>query len=227
MKFTYFGHSCFSIEVKGKHLLFDPFIADNELASEIDVDKIKADYIFLSHGHFDHVADAVSIAKRTGAVVVANFEIYTWLGKQGVKNAHPMNHGGSWKFDFGAVKMVNAVHSSELPDGTFGGNPAGFVFSTKDGNFYYAGDTALHMDMKLIPMTSKELHFCILPIGDNFTMGVRDAIIASDFVKCDRVIGVHYDTFGFIKIDHKKAVKRFAKHAKELILTEIGQTIEL
>lgn len=227
MKFTYFGHSCFSIEVKGKHLLFDPFIADNELASEIDVDKIKADYIFLSHGHFDHVADAVSIAKRTGAVVVANFEIYTWLGKQGVKNAHPMNHGGSWKFDFGAVKMVNAVHSSELPDGTFGGNPAGFVFSTKDGNFYYAGDTALHMDMKLIPMTSKDLHFCILPIGDNFTMGVRDAIIASDFVKCDRVIGVHYDTFGFIKIDHKKAVKRFAKHAKELILTEIGQTIEL
>lgn len=227
MKFTYFGHSCFSIEVKGKHLLFDPFIADNELASEIDVDKIKADYIFLSHGHFDHVADAVSIAKRTGAVVVANFEIYTWLGKQGVKNAHPMNHGGSWKFDFGAVKMVNAVHSSELPDGTFGGNPAGFVFSTKDGNFYYAGDTALHMDMKLIPMTSKDLHFCILPIGDNFTMGVRDAIIASDFVKCDRVIGVHYDTFGFIKIDHKKAVKRFAKHAKELILIEIGQTIEL
>lgn len=227
MKFTYFGHSCFSIEVKGKHLLFDPFIADNELASEIDVDKIKADYIFLSHGHFDHVADAVSIAKRTGAVVVANFEIYTWLGKQGVKNAHPMNHGGSWKFDFGAVKMVNAVHSSELPDGTFGGNPAGFVFSTKDGNFYYAGDTALHMDMKLIPMTSKDLHFCILPIGDNFTMGIRDAIIASDFVKCDRVIGVHYDTFGFIKIDHKKAVKRFAKHAKELILTEIGQTIEL
>jgi L-ascorbate metabolism protein UlaG (beta-lactamase superfamily) len=227
MKFTYFGHSCFSIEVKGKHLLFDPFITDNELASEIDVDKIQADYIFLSHGHFDHVADAVSIAKRTGAVVVANFEIYTWLGKQGVKNAHPMNHGGSWKFDFGAVKMVNAVHSSELPDGTFGGNPAGFVFSTKDGNFYYAGDTALHMDMKLIPMTSKDLHFCILPIGDNFTMGVRDAIIASDFVKCDRVIGLHYDTFGFIKIDHKKAVKRFAKHAKELILTEIGQTIEL
>lgn len=227
MKFTYYGHSCFSVEVNGKHLLFDPFISDNELASKIDVNKIKADYIFISHGHFDHVADAVSIAKRTKATVVANFEIYTWLGKQGIENAHPMNHGGSWKFDFGRVKMVNAVHSSELPDGTFGGNPAGFVFTTKEGNFYYAGDTALHMDMKLIPLTSKDLHFCILPIGDNFTMGIKDAVIASDFVKCDHVIGVHFDTFGFIKIDHKKAKKNFSKHGKELILPEIGQTIEI
>lgn len=227
MKYTYYGHACFGIEVAGKHLLFDPFIRENELAKDIQIEDIQADYIFLSHGHFDHVADVVEIAKRTQATVVANFEIYTWLGKQGVDNAHPMNHGGSWGFDFGKVKMVNAVHSSELPDGSYGGNPAGFVFTTEEGNFYYAGDTALHMDMKLIPMTSGNLHFAILPIGDNFTMGIADAIIAADFVKCDRVIGVHYDTFGFIKIDQNKAKVLFAQHGKELILTDIGQTIEL
>ena len=227
MKFTYFGHACFGIEVNGYNLLFDPFISDNELASEINVDEIEADFIFLSHGHFDHVADAVRIAKRTEATVVANFEIYSWLGKQGVENAHPMNHGGTWKFDFGSVKMVNAVHSSELPDGSYGGNPAGFVFTTSEGNFYYAGDTALHMDMKLIPLTSKDLHFCILPIGDNFTMGINDAILAAEFVKCDRVIGVHYDTFDFIKIDHKEAMKSFSKHDMKLMLPSIGKTIEL
>jgi L-ascorbate metabolism protein UlaG (beta-lactamase superfamily) len=227
MKITYYGHSCFEIEVNGKHLLFDPFIRPNELAKDIDLKKIKADYIFISHGHFDHVADALEIANNTGAILVANFEIYTWFTKQGVKNAHPMNHGGNWKFDFGDVKMVNAIHSSDLPDGSYGGHPAGFVFTTSDGNFYYAGDTALTMDMKLIPMTSRHLHFCILPIGDNFTMGIKDAIIAADFVNCERVIGMHYDTFGFIKIDHKKAKKQFSKNGKDLILIEIGETIEL
>ena len=227
MKFTYYGHACFGMEINGKHLLFDPFIKPNELAKDIDLKKIKADYIFISHGHFDHVADALEIATNTGALIVANFEIYTWFTKQGVKNGHPMNHGGSWKFDFGKVKMVNAVHSSELPDGSYGGNPAGFVFTTSEGNFYYAGDTALTMDMKLIPMTSKDLHFCILPIGNNFTMGVKDAVIAADFVNCDRVIGVHYDTFGYIKIDQEKAKKQFSKNGKELILIEIGETIEL
>jgi L-ascorbate metabolism protein UlaG (beta-lactamase superfamily) len=227
MKFTYYGHACFGIEVNGKHLLFDPFISQNELAKHIDIKKIKADYIFISHGHFDHVADALAIANNTGATIVANFEIYTWFTKQGIKNAHPMNHGGSWKFDFGKAKMVNAIHSSELPDGSYGGNPAGFVFTTSAGNFYYAGDTALTMDMKLIPLTSPNLHFCILPIGDNFTMGVKDALIAADFVNCERVIGVHYDTFGFIKIDKEEAKERFSKHGKELLLIEIGETLEL
>lgn len=227
MKFTYYGHACFGIEVNGKHLLFDPFISANELAKNIDIKDVKADYIFISHGHFDHVNDALAIAKNTGAILVANFEIYTWFTKQGLENAHPMNHGGCWKFDFGMVKMVNAIHSSELPDGSYGGNPAGFVFTTSEGNFYYAGDTALTMDMKLIPLTSEDLHFCILPIGDNFTMGIKDAIIAADFVNCDRVIGVHYDTFGFIKIDHEDAIEQFSKHGKELILIEIGETLEL
>lgn len=227
MNFTYYGHACFSIEIDGKHLLFDPFISPNDLAKDINVDEIKADYILISHGHEDHIADAVRIAKNTGAKVIANYEIYLWLEKQGVERIHPMNHGGAWDFSFGKVKMVNAVHSSMLPDGSYGGNPAGFVITSSEGNFYYAGDTALTMDMKLIPMTSEDLHFCILPIGDNFTMGVRDAIIAADFVNCDRVIGVHYDTFGYIEIDHAKAIELFDKNGKELILLEIGKTIEL
>jgi L-ascorbate metabolism protein UlaG (beta-lactamase superfamily) len=227
MQFTYYGHACFSLVVGGKHLVFDPFITPNSLASSIDINSIKADYIFISHGHEDHIADAKAIALNTGAKLVCNYEIYTWLLKQGLENVHPMNHGGSWNFSFGLVKMVNAVHSSMLPDGSYGGNPAGFVFTTEEGNFYYSGDTALTLDMKLIPMTSKDLHFCILPIGDNFTMGVNDAILAADFVGCDRVIGVHYDTFGYIKIDHEEAQSKFEKNGKELILVEIGKTIEL
>ncbi|MCD8529169.1 MAG: metal-dependent hydrolase [Chitinophagales bacterium] len=227
MKLTYYGHACFALEIKGKHLLFDPFITPNELAKDIDIKKIKADYIFISHGHEDHVADALSIANNTGATVVANFEIYSWFMAKGVKNGHPMNHGGVWEFDFGQVKMVNAVHSSVLPDGTYGGNPAGYVFTTDEGNFYFAGDTALTMDMKLIPMTCSDVGFCILPIGNNFTMGVNDAIIAADFVGCDTVIGVHYDTFGYIKIDKEEAKQAFAKNGKELILLEIGETRDI
>lgn len=227
MKFTYYGHACFSVEIKGKTLLFDPFITPNELAQHIDIKTIKADYIFVSHGHEDHVADVIAIAQNTNAMVVANYEVHNWFKEKGVNNVHPMNHGGSWEFDFGKVKMVNAIHSSVLPDGTYGGNPAGFVVTSEVGSFYYAGDTALTMDMKLIPMTTRDLSFCVLPIGDNFTMGVNDAIIAADFVNTDRVIGVHYDTFGFIKIDKSKAIEKFAKNGKELILVEIGKTIEI
>lgn len=126
MKITYYGHSCFSVEVSGKTILFDPFITPNSLAADIDINTIAADYILISHGHEDHIADAVSIAKRTGAVVVSNWEIVQWLGKQGVTNTHPMNIGGHWFFDFGKVKCVNAVHSSSLPDGSYGGNPMDF-----------------------------------------------------------------------------------------------------
>jgi len=227
MKFTYYGHACFSVEVKGKHLLFDPFISPNELAKHIDISKIKADYILVSHGHEDHVADVVPIAQNNNATVVANFEIVNWFKNKGLENLHPMNHGGVWNFDFGQVKMVNAIHSSVLPDGTYGGNPAGFVISTNEGTFYYAGDTALSFDMKLIPMTCSDISFCILPIGNNFTMGVNDAIIAADFVNSDRVVGVHYDTFGYIKINKEQAIEQFAKNGKELTLIEIGKTIEL
>jgi len=226
MKFTYFGHSAFLVEVQGSKLLFDPFITPNELAKEIDINKIEADFIFISHGHSDHIADCVAIAKRTGATVIANYEIFEWLHKQGLEKLHPMNTGGKWKFDFGVVKCVVAQHSSSLPDGTYGGNPLGFLFSTSEGNFYYSGDTALTLDMQLIP-SWVDLDFAILPIGDNFTMDIDDAINAAVFVQTNKVIGVHYNTFGFIKIDKQEAIDKFEYAGRQLFLPGIGETIEL
>ncbi len=226
MNITFYGHACFGIEVDGQNILFDPFISPNDLAKHIKVDEVKADYILISHGHEDHVADAMSIAKANNATIVSNYEIVNWFAKQGHEKGHPLNHGGSWEFDFGKVKYVNAIHTSSMPDGSYGGNPGGFVVETKEGNFYFAGDTALTMDMKLIPMHTN-LDFAILPIGDNFTMGVDDAVIASDFIDCDKIIGCHFDTFGYIKIDHEEAEEKFGNANKELILLEIGDVVEL
>lgn len=225
MKITYYGHSCFGVEINGKHLVFDPFITPNELASGIRLSDVKADYILVSHGHEDHVADLVALAKQTGAKVICSWEIFVWLGKQGISNVHPMNTGGKVKLDFGNVKCVVAQHSSSLPDGTYAGNPMGFVVESSEGSFYYAGDTALTYDMKLIGEYRK-INFAFLPIGDNFTMGVDNAIIACDFIKCGDIIGMHYDTFGFIKIDQKEAIEKFEKAGYRLNLLTIGQTIE-
>ena len=227
MKLTYYGHACFGVNIGEHHLLFDPFIRYNELAKHIDIEKIEADYIFLSHGHQDHIADAYDIAIRTGATIVSNYEITTWFEGKGIKKTHPMNHGGKWKFPFGTAKYVSAIHSSSLPDGTYAGNPGGFVVETNEGNFYYSGDTALTMDMQLIPLTAGKLNFALLPIGDNFTMGIDEAVLASDFIKCNRIIGLHYDTFGFIKINHAEAQQKFKEKGKELILLKIGETIEV
>lgn len=226
MKFTYYGHACFSVETGGKKILFDPFITGNPLAKNIDANSIEADFVFVSHGHGDHVADLVSIAKRTNALCVACAEIADWLEGQGVKKVHGMNHGGPIKFDFGTARGVNAVHSSSLPDGSYAGNPLGFVFTTNDKNFYYSGDTALTLDMQLIPLWAK-LDFAVFPIGSNFTMDVADAIRAADFVKCNKVVGVHYNTFPPIKIDTEQAVKDFEAAKKTLLLPKIGETIEL
>lgn len=226
MKLTYYGHSCFQVEIKGKKILFDPFITYNELAKDVDVNSIEADYIFLSHGHADHIADCISIAQRTGCTVVANWEIHEWLNKQGVSNTHPMNTGGKWNFDFGMVKCVVAQHSSSLPDGSYGGNPIGFIFTSIEGNFYYSGDTALTLDMQLIPTWAK-LDFSVLPIGDNFTMDIADAVSAADFIQCNKIVGVHYNTFGFIKIDTAEAKITFAASGKTLLLPAIGETIDI
>jgi L-ascorbate metabolism protein UlaG (beta-lactamase superfamily) len=226
MDFTYYGHSCFAVAIGGKNLLFDPFIRPNELAKQINVDKIAADYILLSHGHSDHVADCVSIAKRTGAKVIGSWEVYEWLHRQGIENTHPMNIGGRWNFGEFVVKCVVAQHSSGLPDGSYGGNPMGFLVMADEGNFYYSGDTALTMDMQLIPRWAK-LNFAVLPIGDNFTMDAADAAACSEVIKCNKIIGVHYDTFGFIKIDHQKAKQSFAQFGVELTLLKIGETISI
>jgi L-ascorbate metabolism protein UlaG (beta-lactamase superfamily) len=226
MKVTYYGHACFGVEVGGKNLLFDPFISGNELAKNIDINSIPADVIFVTHGHFDHIADAVAIANRTGALVISNWEVCDWLQKQGLTQCHPMNTGGKRKWDFGTVRCTVAQHSSSLPDGSYGGNPVGFILETEEGNFYYSGDTALTLDMQLIPNWSK-LDFALLPIGDNFTMGYEDAVVAADFIKCNKIIGLHFDTFGYIVVDRDKAIKAFSDAGKELILMPIGENISL
>ncbi|GAO43316.1 metal-dependent hydrolase [Flavihumibacter petaseus] len=227
MQFTYYGHSCFSVRLNGKHVLFDPFVTYNELAKDVvDVNTIPADYILLSHGHGDHVADAIAVAKRTGAKVIASFEIHEWLNKNGVENTHPMNTGGSWDFGDFRVKCVVAQHSSGLPDGSYGGNPMGFILFSDAGNFYYSGDTSLTLDMQLIPRWAK-LNFAVLPIGDNFTMDVHDALAAAEMVQCQQVVGVHYDTFGYIKIDHQAAQQVFSAAGRKLHLPAIGGSIAL
>jgi L-ascorbate metabolism protein UlaG (beta-lactamase superfamily) len=226
MKITYYGHACFMVEINNKNILFDPFISPNALAGHIDVNQIHADAILVSHGHGDHIADVETIAGNSKAPIISNFEVASWFGEKGLAY-HPMNHGGSWQFDFGTVKYVHAVHSSTLPDGSNGGAAGGFVVWNDQTAFYFAGDTALSMDMKLIPLTCPKLNFAILPIGDNFTMGYQDAVIAADFIACDTIIGCHYDTFGYIKIDHEAARQAFADKGKTLILPNIGEPFNL
>ncbi len=225
MKITYLGHAALAIEVAGKQLIVDPFISPNPLAKAIDVEALEADYILITHAHQDHIVDVDAIAKRTGAKIISNFEIVTHYGNLGFEG-HPMNHGGSWNFDFGRLTYTNAIHTSSFPDGSYGGQPGGFLLETDEGNLYIAGDTALTFDMKLIPMQCK-LDFAILPIGDNFTMGFESAVIAADFIESDKVMGYHYDTFGYIEIDHEKAREAFSKAGKELVLVPIGDSVHV
>ncbi len=226
MKLTFYGHSCFLVNTGTHRLLFDPFIKGNELAKAVDIQGIECDYILISHAHEDHMADALEIVRNTKATIICAFELMGWFNKNGYEDVHPMNTGGRRHFDFGVVKCVVAHHSSVFPDGTYGANPMGFVISTPHGDFYYSGDTALTMDMKLIPMWAN-LRFAVLPIGDNFTMGAEDAAVAANWVEAPKVVGVHYDTFGYIIIDKEEAVSIFAEKDVELFLPEIGSTIEL
>lgn len=226
MKFTYYGHSSFLIETMGKQLLFDPFITPNELAKGVDINSIKPDYIILSHGHGDHVADVEAIYKQSNATIISTFEVVTWFGNKGLERNHPMNHGGAKTFDFGTLKLVNAVHSSSMPDGSYGGHPAGVVIHNSEGCFYYAGDTALTKDMELIG-EEFSLDFSIMPVGDNFTMGVKDAMKACEMVKCNKLIGVHFDTFPYVAIDHEQAMQTAEANGVTLTLPTIGETLSL
>ena len=226
MKITFYGQNTLALKIGDVNVLVDPFITGNDLSKDkVDIMDLKADYILLTHAHQDHILDAEAIAKNTGAVIVSNYEIANHYEAKGFE-VHPMNHGGSWDFEFGKVKYVNAIHTSSFPDGSYGGQPGGFVIEGEHKNIYIAGDTALTMDMKLIPMQTK-LDLAVLPIGDNFTMGVDDAIVASDFIACDKILGCHYDTFGYIEIDHEEAKRKFYEKGKDLMLLDIGESIEL
>ncbi|MCD8440453.1 metal-dependent hydrolase [Tenacibaculum finnmarkense] len=225
MNITFYGHACFGIEINGTHLLVDPFITGNPLASNIEMNDIKADYILVTHAHQDHVLDVEAIAERTGATIISNFEIAQYYSAKNFKTA-AVNHGGTFKVDAFSAKYVNAIHTSSFADGTYGGQPGGFVISSEEKTLYVAGDTAVTMDMKLIPMTTK-LTAAIFPIGDTFTMGIEDAIIASNLVECNKVIGCHFNTFPPIEIDVNDAKSKFTKANKELTILEIGQTINL
>ena len=226
MKVTYFGHSCLMVETGGCKLLFDPYITQNPKAAHIDIGSLQPDYVLLSHGHEDHVADAEEILRSSGAKLIANFEVVWWFGERGIENAHSLNHGGSHAFRFGRVKYVGAIHSSVLPDGTYGGNPGGYVVESPDGAFYFSGDTALTYDMKIIG-ERYHLKWAALCIGDNYTMGPADAAMAAAWVGAKKVVGLHYDTFPAIQIDHDEARRLFAAQGVNLILAPIGGSVDL
>jgi L-ascorbate metabolism protein UlaG (beta-lactamase superfamily) len=196
---TWFGHATLLVETGGARVLMDPYFTDNP-ACTTKADQVQADFILVTHGHGDHLGDAVPIAKRTGATVVANYEIAEWLGKQGLTKVHGMQHGGGFDFPFGRVKMTLAFHGSVLPDGTYGGNPCGFLVSFKDGKKVYdAADTGLFGDMKLIG--EEGLDLACLPIGDYYTMGPDDAIRAVKMLQPKKVLPIHYNTFPPIRQD--------------------------
>lgn len=195
---TALGHSCFQIETGDHTLLIDPFLTGNPQAT-VSAEDVNPDFIIVTHGHEDHVGDTVSIAKRTGATVISNFEIVNWLTAQGVENSHPQHLGGGFAHPFGHLKLTIAHHGSALPDGSYGGNPAGLLFTIDGKRIYHAGDTGLFYDMKLIG--DEGIDVAILPIGDNFTMGPADSIKAINFLSPKTVIPMHYNTWPPIEQD--------------------------
>jgi L-ascorbate metabolism protein UlaG (beta-lactamase superfamily) len=228
MQLTYYGHSSFSVLAAGKVLLFDPFITPNDAAKDIDVDSLKPDLILASHAHFDHVTDVERIAKNSGATVIANFEMGLYFEtKNGLENVRKLNPGGAVRIEgFGRIRGTNAVHSSSFGDGTYGGIAGGFLIQTDEGAFYYSGDTALTMDMKLVAEEAR-LAFAVLPIGDLFTMGPEEALRAAILLNVGTVVGVHYNTWPPITIDTDAARKLFRENGKTLLLPKIGETINL
>ena len=222
---TWLGHGTFSIETAGKTVIIDPFFTGNPAATTT-ADEVSPDALIISHGHGDHVGDAVDIAKRTGCLVVANHEIIEWLGKQGVENIHPQHIGGAHQHDFGTVKLTIAHHGSALPDGSNGGNPCGILLKTEDGTIYHACDTGLFYDMKLIGEEGIDL--AILPIGDNFTMGPEDALRAVTLIEPKRVVPDHFSTWPLIDQDAQAWANSVrSETSAEPVILEPGQSIKL
>jgi len=209
MKLTWYGHAAMALEAGGKRLLVDPFFSGNPAAT-ISADKAEADYILISHGHGDHVGDAVAIAKRTGATVISNFEICNWFQNQGI-SAHAQHLGGGYNHPFGYLKLTLALHGSALPDGSYGGNPCGFLLTSEGKKVYLACDTGLFGDMKLIG--EEGLDLAVLPIGDNYTMGPDDALRAAKLLQAKNVIPVHYNTWDLIAADAGAWAKRVEAEA--------------
>lgn len=228
---TWWGHGSWLLETGNQSILLDPFLDDSPTAP-VKAGEVKADFILVSHGHFDHVADVVQIAQRTGATAVSNFEICQWLGKQGVKNTEPLNIGGGCQLPFGRVVMTIAHHSSVLPDGTAGGNPAGFVAATGERNIYFACDTSLFYDMKLIGAGSylgrAGIDLAVVPIGDRFTMGPADSVDAIRLIRPKKVAPAHYNTWPPIEQDVDKWAKSVRQQTEaEPIILKPGGRIEL
>ncbi|MBE8723215.1 metal-dependent hydrolase [Sphingobacterium sp. Ka21] len=227
MSVTYYGQSCVAFNFNDTEVLLDPFITYNPLAKGIDIDSIQPDYIFLSHGHQDHVADMALIQKNSNATVVAIVETAEWVRKQGVvsEKVVEFNFGGTLRLPFGMVKMVYALHTNSTPDGNYGGFPCGYVFFIGERRIYFAGDTGLTLEMKLL--SDLGLDWAFLPIGGHYTMDMFDAVRAAEFVNCKNIVGIHYDTFPPITIDKKEAVTLFRESGLRLELPSIGEKIIL
>jgi L-ascorbate metabolism protein UlaG (beta-lactamase superfamily) len=198
-RLRWLGHSCLLFESDGHKVLIDPFLTGNP-AAPVKADEVDPTFILVSHGHGDHVGDAIAITKRTGATVVSNYEIALWMEKQGVQKVHGMQHGGGYAFPFGRVKLTLAFHGSMLPDGSNGGNPCGFLITFRDGRRVYdAADTGLFGDMKLIGEEGVDL--ALLPIVDNYTMGPDDALRAVELLRPRKVMPIHYNTWPLLAQD--------------------------
>lgn len=224
-KLIWYGHAALGLETGGYKLLIDPFFSGNPVAS-IPAEKAKADFILLSHGHGDHTGDTIAIAKRTGALVITNHEIAGWLDQQGVKT-HGQHLGGGYRHPFGYLKLTLALHGSGLPDGSYGGNPAGFLLTTNMGEkIYMACDTGLFGDMRLIGEEGIDL--AVLPIGDNFTMGPDDALRAVKLLTPRHAIPVHYNTWDLIAQDPYAWAKRVEEETPTQVhVLKPGQSFEL
>lgn len=224
---TWHGHGTFSMDINGTKVVVDPFFAGNNPAAKTSVDQVEADFILQTHGHSDHIADTMPLATRTGAMVISNFEICNWINAQGHDNCHALNIGGGYQFDFGYVKMTRALHSCGLPDGSYGGDPGGFLISADDKKVYLSGDTALFTDMSLIGR-EEDLDLAIIPIGDNFTMGPDDALFALDYLRPKRVIPCHYNTWPLIEQDVEAWAERVrAETDCEAVVLDVDETYSL